>query len=188
MTDDALRALANLHAKDRRNKKFRNADLRAKGIDPDGLEGRRYRQFFHEAIGQPGIVRLWFVAEDDFQQWLTHCHAGGPIKSHAEYVAQIETIEQDCRSKNIRTERATMRVSDMLAALRNRSWENTSENRARIIGDDAKTTVGLKVGAGSIGLAVVQDSQNDELDSRETPLRENEEHATAAERLMKGER
>lgn len=46
-----LRGLAMKHAKNRWNKKRRNADLRASGYDPDGKDGKEYRDIFLSLIG-----------------------------------------------------------------------------------------------------------------------------------------
>lgn len=138
-----IRDLARRHAADGLSKKSRNAELRRLGIDPDGEDGRKYRQFFSAAkIGQfvaehadeltarhgrPEAVVLWNLPREEHAAWLAAgCGEGTWNKYQRRLHAAVDAIE----AAGYRVLVISPTVAEVMAALNEGGWANDPSGRA----------------------------------------------------------
>jgi hypothetical protein len=135
------------HAASGASRKTRNADLRRRGIDPDGADGEAYRRFFEAAKtgrfvakiaeemaasnGRPNHVILWDLPQEEFSAWVERCQGGGTWEDYQRKLhAAIENIE--AAGIPVITIRPT--VAEILATIAAGGLKNDAAGRAAAIG------------------------------------------------------
>lgn len=136
--------LARDHAERRLNRKRRNAELRARGIDLDGPDGAVYRHAFEEACRSlqmgafaadmsrgANITYLWQVSADQHAAWI---ESGFGDMPHAEYLERIRTVKNEIESIGGAVRLIAPTVAEVLNTIEELGLKNDPQGRAAAVG------------------------------------------------------